>query len=970
MTINKTMRLIKNCTTFAGINLSPLPKSLLVASGFLIFAGCSGESDENSSSSQTTSSVVASSSSSAPNFDPNGIVINEAAGANIEFFDEDGDTPDWIELYNGSDQAISLNSWSITDKEDEPLQWVFPDITLGAGEYLHIWASDEDRKTQFTHRTLVAAGDSFFYTIPDDTTPANWMSADADLAGWQQGESGFGYGDADDATLIPEEASALFVRRTFSINDPSTITQLMLHMDYDDGFIVYLNGNEIARANMDSNEFDALANAEHEATFYQSGEYELFSVDDAQQWLNAGENILAVQVHNASENSSDLSLTPILSAQYSSPSSDGYPPEDVLGLEDTLLHTNFKLSSSGETVYLFDDQGVLIHSLEIIDAADRISVGLSVNTGETVLFQQPTPGTANTSEEFIGVVRSQVTLSQQGGINSPAMLTLSGNGADEVIRYTLDGTIPTASSTIYEAPFSFSETQSLRARIFKDQFIPGNTVSRTFLPTSTHDLPVVTLITDPLNFFDFETGIYELGPEHEARNPYYGANFWQDWERDIHFAFYETDGTLAVAQDAGVKIFGGWSRAHAQKSLAIFARDKYGKDEIEYPFFSQRPYSEFKSLVLRNSGNDWMSTKLRDAAMTSLMEGSGLDIQAHQPVAVYLNNEYWGLYNLREKVNEDFLAQRHNVDKDDIDLLEGNANILEGTNTDYLQLIEFIENNSLSDASAYQWVSERMDIENFMIYSIAQIYFNNTDWPGNNIKYWRAPQTKWRWILYDTDFGFGLYEDEDEFDYNALEHALADDSNEEANPPWSTFLLRRLLENSEFKQRFIQRFNDELNNRFNSAAVIEHIDRLAANIVNEMPNQLERWAPNSGPRSNTPDWQGEIDKMKEFARVRPDAVRSHLMNQFALGDVFTLTLSNVLSDQGVVTINQTLVEEENWSGAFFSDWPVVLNAQASAGYEFTHWQDADGEVLSTNAQWTVDLTSDLKVSPVFSLVEQ
>ena len=143
--------------------------------------------------------------------------------------------------------------------------------------------------------------------------------------------------------------------------------------------------------------------------------------------------------------------------------------------------------------------------------------------------------------------------------------------------------------------------------------------------------------------------------------PFWGANFWNDWERDVHFSFYEPNGDLGVALDAGVKIFGAWSRSNDQRSLSIFARGRYGFSDIEYPIFPQLDYDKFEAIVLRSSGNDWMRTNIKDVIATSLMDGSGLETQAYRPSIVYLNGEYWGLYNIREKVNEHFLDDKINV---------------------------------------------------------------------------------------------------------------------------------------------------------------------------------------------------------------------------------------------------------------------------------------------------------------------
>ena len=188
----------------------------------------------------------------------------------------------------------------------------------------------------------------------------------------------------------------------------------------------------------------------------------------------------------------------------------------------------------------------------------------------------------------------------------------------------------------------------------------------------------MSLVTDPYNLFDNDYGIYVYGDEYNPAYPHFGANFWEDWERPIHFSLYNEDGTLAANYNAGVKIFGGWSRGQDQRSLSIFARGGYGVSEFQYQFFEDINYDEFQSLVLRNSGNDWLRSNIRDIATTSLMEGTDLDYQRYTSVASYINGDYWGIYHMREKTSENMLASKHNIDADEIDLLELNAEIVDG----------------------------------------------------------------------------------------------------------------------------------------------------------------------------------------------------------------------------------------------------------------------------------------------------
>lgn len=859
------------------------------------------------------------------------IWLNEASSSNTQILDENGDSSDWFELYNRESHSINLDGWSITDDSEKPDKWVFPDVTLDSGTYLQVWASDKDRKNLGQYRTLVNQGHVFRYLWPFDTISNDWVLPDFDDGGWSSGPSGFGYGDNDDATVVSEDARAIYIRTTFEVTDVSGIESLFLDVDYDDAFVAYLNGVEVARANIagDYPSFDAEPFEWHEAQMYQGGRLEQFEIANPQVLLETGTNTLSLQVHNISDTSSDLSVIPFLTAKYLGASEAGVVPPGLLGYQDDALHTNFKLSSKGETLYLYTPDGVLHDRLDVVGLVTDVTVGRSLeNANNIVYYAEPTPAAENTSTEYLGVVTSDIVFSDEGGVSSGQSVSLSGAIESERIRYTLDATKPENGSVVYDSPIILNGNTVVRARIFKPGYIPSRVATKTFLPGVSHDLPVVTLVSDPDNFFNEQTGIYVFGDEYESTVPYFGANFWQDWEREIHFAFYEPGGELGVAIDAGVKISGGWSRANDQRSFSIFARGRYGFKELEYPLFPDVDYDEFQSVVLRNSGSDWMSSMIRDAVMTSLMDGSGIDYQAYRPVATYLNGEYWGMYNLRERVNEHFIDAKNDVDKDELDRLESNAQVIQGTNAGYKGLVNFIKENDLSDPESYAVVGQQIDIGNFVRYQVAQIYFDNRDWPGNNIKYWKSPETKWRWILFDTDFGFNLYGD-DHHTRDTLSFALFEHGSGWPNPAWSTLFLRKLVANTEFKYQLINQFADDLNSRFSADNVIGRIDEHAAAIETEMPRHFTRWNRWLG------DWQFHLTRMKNFANNRVDYLRNHVEARFGLSGSSQLSIENL--GGGTVMLNTLTLVDAAWQGVYFNDVPLKLVAIPDAGSRFACW---------------------------------
>ena len=603
---------------------------------------------------------------------------------------------------------------------------------------------------------------------------------------------------------------SVFARKTFQIDDPTIITKALFHIDYDDGYIAYLNGVEFSRRNMGAPNTEVYYNETtaglHEAEIYAGGFPEEISIDLNEFPIVSGDNTLAVEVHNYNTSSSDLSCIPFLTLGYNSEIDNPTEPHQLMVLPNSYLHTNFKISSSGEDLILSDQEENVLDSIFTGTMETDMSFGRYFESGSWVLFAEPTPGSSNSTSSYAGAL-SPIEFSMASGFYNQGQISVELSTPDEsaAIYFTTDGTTPTMDDFNYGYSIPLTSTTVIRARAFLNGWLPSETESKTYIfgEDEAEGLPVVFLSTDPSTFFDEDTGMYVMGPNASWDFPYFGANFWEDWERPIHFEILETDGS-GYAANAGVKIFGGWSRGFPQKSLAIYARNYYGPSEFGYILFPNTAVESYEAFVLRNSGNDWESTMLRDGFITSLANDLDIDHQQYRPAVHYLNGEFWGIQNIREKVNEHFLASNHSISADNIDLLElegvNEWNIIHGTNTDYINLIDYLENQDMNDTLVQNALEHWIDIESYMSYQAFQIFIDNQDWPGNNIKFWRDHRfgEKWRWILYDTDFGFGIW-DYNAYTHNTLSFALDPNGPGWPNPPWSTFLFRKMMDNDHFK---------------------------------------------------------------------------------------------------------------------------------------------------------------------------
>ena len=889
--------------------------------------------------------------------------INEVMSSNGGVLpDGDGDSSDWIEFFNSGTTSVNLKDFGLSDKKTNPFKWLFPDLTVNPGEYLIVFASGKDRRdVPVNWNTLVSQGDDWKYLVPTAEPTTNWRLAGFDDASWKTGKSGFGQGDNDDATVVAVPRS-IFLRKKINITNAASVRQLVLHMDYDDGFVAYLNGVEIAREQMLGKgalpRFDETASGQHEALMYQNLAPEKFLVSNHSAILKSGENILAIQVHNVNTSSSDLSAIPFLSVETIEKPANPRIVE-LLNLGKNELHTNFKISADGESLYLTNPSGALADSVRLGALQTNYSYGRTLKDPTVwAAFDTSTPGQENSGDGVSGEDPGKPVFSLPGGIYSGAIkIVLTAPTKNDTIYYTTDGSVPTRSSLKVVREIDIPGSRVVRARILKAGMLPGETVTNSYIIYGNKKMPVVSISMNPADLWDYNTGIYVMGPNAETNNPNFGANFWMDWEKAAHFELMETTGSKVIDVDAGVKIYGNWSRANAQKSMAFYCRKAYGSDVMKYKIFQERPFDEFKHIVLRNSGNDWNNTMFRDGLMTGLTLGLDIDQQAFRPATIFLNAEYWGILNMREKVNEHFIAANHDIDADEVILLENNGVAINGSPDEWLDLYSFIGSNNLSVQGNYDQVVSKIELGNYIDYTASQIFYANHDWPGNNIKYWKttAPESRWRWIMFDTDFGMGIWNRP--ANQNSIEIVTATNGTEWHNQPWSTLMLRKMLENTGFRNQFVNRFADLMNSTFLPERVNKAIDQKRDAITDEIESHFYRWG--GGSKSG---WLTNVQVMKSFATDRPYYMFTHLQQKFKFQIPQRIT---VLADSlgGSVQLNSLKLSQFPWNGSYFQEVPVKLTAIPKAGFRFLKWEG----VTSNSSSVTITLApkAQMKITAVF-----
>lgn len=602
--------------------------------------------------------------------------------------------------------------------------------------------------------------------------------------------------------------------------------------------------------------------------------------------------------------------------------------------EDTGRHTNFSLDSEGEDVVVSNSSGQLMDKIKFPKQFANISYGRVTNgTGAWAYLSFPTPSTGNnpaSASQQLDKPRFSVS---GGRYAAPVQVSLTHSKAGAEIRYTVDGSEPTAISALYSTPFSVSQTETVKAKAFLAGFLPGETETQTyFINEHAFSLPVVSISMKPEYLYDNTIGIYIEGtngvPGYCNGNP---VNWNQDWARHAVFEYYDKDGNRLFNQEVDVRIGGNCSRNQPQKALAIKARDKYGSNIMNYKFFPNKNINQFGALMLRNSGNDFNVTMFRDAFMQALPVGQmDIDYMDYQPAVLYLNGQYMGIQNLREKIDADFFESNYNVDRDNLDLIETwDQNVLEGSYEGYVNYKNTLAGMNRTTQAAYDFIDQHIDIQEYINYLVCQIYFANTDWPGNNMKYWRDASVngKFRWVLWDTDFGFYLVGDPA---HPTLNFATATDGPGWPNPPWSTEHIRFCLENPLFRARFIQTMNTALNTTFHPDRVISIVNQFQSRIAQEMPYHRTRWWGDMN------GWNWEVQRLRDFATARTPFMRQHMAAFFGLSEQVNISTS-VAQGEGQLKLNG-VTAEANATQPYFKNLPVRIEPVPALGYAFKEWK--------------------------------
>lgn len=761
----------------------------------------------------------------APAFNGQGVVINELMASNGSTLKDDiGAYSDWIELYNGSASAVDLTGWSMSDDSMNRTKWMLPGTTLGAGEYMTVFAVGEEAEGLRASFKLSSEGERVILYDAGGTA-VSYMEYDAL--------------DVDQALVRSRDGG---VEKSF-LPSPG-----------------YENTAEGARNAIDAEYTTPAAN---EMQLYINEV--MCSVEGMEDWL---------ELYNASAQAIDLSGfgisdNPNRPRKWQFPEGASIPAGGYLaiklvgaegesGLVNGVYQVDFALSVGGdELLLLATDEGEVIDRMLLTGQRRGVSYGRAAGAEEYRFFKTPTPNAANSGSGYV-YCATEVQFSVQGGVQSgPVELALSAQEG-MTIFYTTDGTNPTGKSTVYTGPMTISKNTVVKAVAWREGAIESEVCGHTYVFGAKHTGYVV-MVSGKRSQLNGSSGTLNTGA---AGNGY-----------DVYAEIYDVNGSRLVAQECYLHLNGRSTRTQfAQKAFRLVAKKEYGDNRFKAALFSERDYEEYKAIIVRCAGQDNQGAFMRDPLLTALARNTSVMYQEHEPAVVYVNGQYWGAYYLRERVTPESICQFEGwTNPDKVDLLEGRGAVVQGSNDSYYDMMSFVRHANLRNDADLEKLRRYMDVENYLEYVMLEMYSGNQDL--NNQRMYRSTEGdgKWRWILFDLDLGFRSD--------NNIVRQWASGNGQVGSITWQdNTLFYELMKNGAARDYFLTRFGELLATDMSTESVLADIQELYSALEPEMDRHCDRWDWSV----NT--WMSNGKKLINYAQARPKQLIIWLIDEFDLSN--------------------------------------------------------------------------------------
>ncbi len=845
------------------------------------------------------------------------IVINEIVASNFRnHHDEDYDDSDWLELYNKSDKPVNLKDWKIFDKNEIENAFILPDTVLHPKEKIVIFASGKNRYTSnkiyartsglgmmahvkgtYVHYLYIPMNEDFEAELQVDNVNSEQLFPTAGILFKEKLETHSKF-----YSIVVSNRKRETITTYYGFNEEKNPLQYLSGFTESPVTKIKLikEGNVIKSLLMYHDAFTWFERSSDTLDFNSGYLGISFGGEDFRYELFADFIVSNFKINGKEFFYNDLEKTDIgLKSNISS--------SNILNE----IHTNFAISKDGESIYLWNEKQELIDKVSFETQYTNLTYSRFPDGENKFYFSEPTPRKENISG--LDSILTPPYFSEKSTIGTQLnKVEIEHETPNVEIYYTLDGSEPTKESFYYQNQILLDTGVVIRTKAFLNNAKSFNDEVFTYLPEYNYDIPLTSIIVDTLGLYNEDNGIIN---EKNLRRKYETKGYF-DYIND----------TINYKTKTGIRIHGGGTRYfYPQKSFRFYSRYVTGDDYFNFQFWKNNNKKTYKFL-LKNGGQDWERIFIRDLFSHHLVYKylTNLDYASSNLTLSFINGKYYGISDFKERIDEDFLAEKYNInDKNNLNLVMNNE--IKNGKIDSLYKYFKNFNESISPDS----ILNNFDLINILEYSFIRIFTAADDWPITNELKWQSDEydKKWRWIPNDFDLSM-------EATHNSFVHSNTIKRVLDTNSHIS-LIMNKLFEENSYKYYFANFFADQLNKNFKPSNTIFIFDSLI-NIIKPVVLQHR-----NNYQFSLINFENQVENVKYFLKLRPQFLFQHIVEEFNYSGTDTITLSQNIENAGRFQVNSIEITESSWTGTYFNEVPISVSVKSNPGFRFIGWENLE-----------------------------